>query len=126
MEKINGFPPRRRIGQHGRWPWRYKSRNSFRYHCVCGAKVQSNIKRILIRGPNWVGDSVLAVPAMKAVRAQFPDVEITLLVRPWVAGVFTSAPFVNHVWSEPRPKGLSEWRRITRAIRDRNFDLAIL
>src|SRR5689334_21191484 len=91
-----------------------------------GDGVLSNVRRILIRGPDWVGDSVLAVPAMKAVRTQFPDAEITLLVRPWVAGVFTSADFVDHVWREPRPSSVSEWRRITREIRDRHFDLAIL
>ncbi len=85
-----------------------------------------NIRKILIRGPNWVGDSILAVPAMKAVRAQFPWAEITLLVRPWVAGVFTSAGFIDHVWTEPRPTGVSGWRRIARSIRDRHFDLAIL
>src|SRR5690349_10273088 len=82
--------------------------------------------RILIRGPNWVGDSVLAIPAMKAVRSQFPNAEITLLVRPWVAGVFTGAPFVNKLWTEPRPTGFSEWSRITRDIRAHEFDLAIL
>ena len=35
------------------------------------------VRKILIRGPNWVGDSVLAIPAMKAVRARFPDVHFT-------------------------------------------------
>ena len=30
------------------------------------------LEKILIRGPNWVGDAVLAIPAMKAVRA-LPD-----------------------------------------------------
>src|SRR5262245_7577566 len=63
---------------------------------------------------------------MKAVRAQFPDAEIVLLVRPWVAGIFTSASFIDQVWSEPRPSGVSEWKRITRRIRAAHFDLAIL
>ncbi len=82
--------------------------------------------RILIRGPNWVGDAVLAIPAIKAVRAHFPQSEITLLVRPWVAGLFTSAPFVDAVWSEARPEGAGQWLRITRDIRARRFDLALL
>jgi hypothetical protein len=43
-------------------------------------------KRFLSAGPNWVGDAVLAIPALKAVRSNFPKAEITLLVRPWVAG----------------------------------------
>ena len=84
------------------------------------------IRKILIRGPNWVGDSVLAIPAMKAVRARFPDAEITLLVRPWVAGLFSSAPFVDKVWSEEKPSGLGDWIRITRDMRNRRFDLALL
>lgn len=84
------------------------------------------LNRILIRGPNWVGDSVLAIPAIKAVRANFPGAEITLLVRPWVSGLFTSAPFIDRVWSEPRPASLGEWSRITSAIRRGAFDLAML
>ena len=84
------------------------------------------MKRILMRGPNWVGDAVLAIPAMKAVRRKYPDSEITLLVRPWVAGVFTSAPFIDRVWSEPKPAGLTDWMRISRSIRERGFDLALL
>lgn len=83
-------------------------------------------RKILIRGPNWVGDCVLSIPAMKAVRTGFPQAEITLLVRPWVAGLFRSVPFIDHLWTEPRPTSLSEWSRITTEIRRRHFDLALL
>jgi heptosyltransferase-2 len=82
--------------------------------------------KILMRGPNWVGDAVLAIPAMKAIRERFPDAEITLLVRPWVAGIFKSAPFIDHLWSEPRPSGVRDWLRITRGIRRNRYDLALL
>ena len=84
------------------------------------------IKKILIRGPNWIGDAVLAIPAMKAVRARYPDAEITLLVRPWVAGLFSSAAFIDKVWSEGKPTTLRNWMRVTRNMRDRKFDLALL
>lgn len=84
------------------------------------------LRKILIRGPNWVGDSVLAIPAMKAVRARFPETEITLMVRPWVAGIFKDAPFIDHLWSEPRPAGIAEWIRVTGTIRKGRFDLALL
>ena len=85
-----------------------------------------HVEKILIRAPNWVGDAVLAIPAMKAVRERFPEAEITLLVRPWVAGLFTSVPFVDKVWREARPSTLTDWTRITRDIRVRAFDLALL
>src|SRR5262245_60084182 len=63
---------------------------------------------------------------MKAVRQHFPRTEITLLVRPWVSGLFTSAPFIDKVWSEEKPSGLADWTRIRREIRSREFDLALL
>ncbi len=85
-----------------------------------------NPRKILIRAPNWIGDAVLAIPSIKVIREEFQKAEITLLVRPWVAGLFASAPFVDRVWREPRPQGLSEWSRITREIRRRQFDLALL
>jgi len=87
---------------------------------------ETTLKNILIRGPNWVGDAVLAIPAIKAVRQHFQEAEITVLVRPWVAGLYTSAPFVDQLWSEPKPAGLSDWARMARAIRARAFDLALL
>jgi heptosyltransferase-2 len=84
------------------------------------------VAKILIRGPNWVGDAVLAIPAMKAVRKHFPQAKITLLVRPWVAGLFMSVPFIDRVWTESKPSGISDWLRLTRGIRDASFDLALL
>jgi heptosyltransferase II len=83
-------------------------------------------RKILICGPNWVGDAVLAIPALKAVRKHFPESEITLLVRPWVSGLFAAAPFVDKVWSEKKPSSLVDWTRMTREIRGRAFDLALL
>jgi len=82
--------------------------------------------KILLRGPNWVGDAVLAIPAMKAIRAKFPEAEITLLVRPWVAGLFTSAPFIDRAWVEPLPSSLGGWLRMASGIRAKRFDMAVL
>src|SRR5207249_10727114 len=47
-------------------------------------------------------------------------------VRPWVAGLFTSAPFVDKVWAEPKPSKFADWKRITRGIRENGYDLALL
>lgn len=83
-------------------------------------------RTILVRGPNWVGDCVLSVPAIKAVRAHFPEAKITLLVRPWVAGLFHSATFIDNLWTQEKAKGIRNWIRTTREIKERHFDLAIL
>ncbi|HLQ76152.1 MAG TPA: lipopolysaccharide heptosyltransferase II, partial [Terriglobia bacterium] len=85
-----------------------------------------HLKKILLRAPNWLGDTVVATPAMKAIRAKFPDAEITVMVRPSSTGVFCAATFVNHVWTEPRPAGIREWLRLAGEVRRRHFDLAVL
>ena len=44
--------------------------------------------KILIRATNWVGDAIMALPALRAVRSQFPEAEITILARPYVAAIY--------------------------------------
>ncbi|NOT95535.1 MAG: lipopolysaccharide heptosyltransferase II, partial [Nitrospira sp.] len=43
---------------------------------------KSSIKRILVRGPNWLGDAVMCEPALRGLRSLFPDAQIALLVKP--------------------------------------------
>ena len=44
--------------------------------------------KILVRAPNWVGDAVMAIPALQAIRATHADDEIFVLARPVVADLF--------------------------------------
>ena len=91
---------------------------------------KSNINKILIRATNWVGDAVMTLPALEAVRENFPSASITVLARPWVAPVFENHPAVNDLIIYPKYetliKNLSEILRIVRMIRTKRYDLAIL
>lgn len=40
--------------------------------------------RILVRLPNWLGDTVMAVPALSALRAAWPDAEV-MAAGPWAS-----------------------------------------
>lgn len=53
--------------------------------------------RILIRGVNWIGDSVMTLPAIRTIRDFYPDSEITLLVKEWVKGIFEQNPSIDRV-----------------------------
>src|SRR5215208_6778736 len=84
-----------------------------------------SIKRVVVRGTNWVGDSVMTVPALRALRRVLPHAHITLVIRPGTMGIFSEADFIDDVlvydrkgaWSVPGQ--VREWKR-------RHFDLAVL
>ena len=86
-----------------------------------------NQKRILIRGVNWVGDAVMSMPAISAIRRAFPGAKISLLVKPWVAGLFEKDPNVDEIiLYEDGHKSLSGKWELARQLKGKNFDAAIL
>ncbi len=50
---------------------------------------------ICIRVPNWVGDVVMATPALRAAREQFPDARLTVIVHRRVEAVLRGAPWFD-------------------------------
>jgi len=91
---------------------------------------KSIINNILIRATNWVGDAVMTIPALEAVRENFPKSRITVLARPWVATVFENHPAVNDLLIYQKHDGLidniSEMRILINKVRKNKYDLAIL
>jgi heptosyltransferase-2 len=53
--------------------------------------------RVVVRVPNWIGDVVLSLPALRDVRRNFQDAEIAVLARPWVADLYKAVPEVDRV-----------------------------
>ena len=88
------------------------------------------VRRILVRATNWVGDVVMCMPALDALRVNFPESHIAVLVRPWVAALFEEHPGVDQIVPYTRgrgfPKDLVEMLRVIRLIRSLKFDLAVL
>jgi heptosyltransferase-2 len=46
------------------------------------------IARLVLRAPNWLGDAVMAMPALEAVRRAYPQAAVVLAARPSVAALF--------------------------------------
>ncbi|MBW1923296.1 MAG: lipopolysaccharide heptosyltransferase II [Deltaproteobacteria bacterium] len=88
------------------------------------------VERILVRATNWVGDAVMTLPALEALRENFPRSLITVLATPWVAPLFMNHPVVDDVMILEKGEGLVgnllRMARIIRAVRRRRFDLAVL
>jgi len=52
---------------------------------------------VLVRAPNWIGDTVLSLPALRDVRRNFPAARLEVLARPWVAPVYEAVAEVDAV-----------------------------
>jgi heptosyltransferase II len=55
--------------------------------------------RILIRGSNWLGDSIISMAAVRAIKAGRPDVHITIAAPEKIAPVWKLIPEVDEVIS---------------------------
>jgi heptosyltransferase-2 len=82
-------------------------------------------QKILVRATNWVGDAVMSLPALRALRDRFPAAEIAILAKPWVAGLYRREPFCDRLIPYSAVNLASKWRA-GRELRKSNFDCAIL
>jgi heptosyltransferase-2 len=81
-----------------------------------------NYSNILIRATNWVGDAVMGLPALRAIRSRFPEAHITIVAKSWVADLYAQEAFTNHVvLCDAKP-----WWKLALELRRRRFDCAIL
>lgn len=79
--------------------------------------------RILIRGTNWLGDSVVSAAAVRAIKQGRPDAHITVAALSKVAPVWKLVPEVDEVIALPKRSLLSVVRLLRRQPR---FDVAVL
>src|SRR6202050_3571898 len=76
--------------------------------------------KILIRATNWIGDAIMSIPALQAIRCREPQAEISILARRAVAGIYENQPFANEILPlEDAPDPAA-------GLRELRFDVAIL
>ena len=79
--------------------------------------------RVVIRTPNWLGDTVLALPAMRALRHHFADASLTIAAPAGVAPLFHEDTGVRADAILALPDSLREEVKLVRAGR---FDVGVL
>jgi heptosyltransferase-2 len=84
-----------------------------------------NFDKILVRATNWVGDAVMSLPALRALRDRFPRARISILARPWVADLYGREPFCDQLIPYDASDLRAKWGAAI-ALRQYNFDCAIL
>jgi heptosyltransferase II len=85
--------------------------------------------RLLIRATNWVGDAIMALPALRAVRRRFPEVHIAVLTLPYVAQIYDGQGVADELIAYDRHgehAGFGGRERLAAALRAMQFDTALL
>ena len=83
--------------------------------------------KILIRSTNWIGDSIMSIPAMREARRIFPDAHITLHTRASSDGLFSSASFIDDIVAYEKNRwSVMDVYDNTAFLSEERFDLALL
>ena len=87
------------------------------------------MKRLVILAPNWLGDAVMALPAIADVRRASPSSAMAIAARPAIAPLFSMVPGVDEtiVLQPPAAVGrVKGWRSMGAELAGKQFDTAIL
>ncbi len=88
---------------------------------------KNSINSIVVRGTNWVGDSIMSIPALRELSRVFPDAEIVLHTRRWAEGIFRDADFLDRIITFDKSKRkIKDVIAQSDILREQSFDLAIL
>jgi heptosyltransferase-2 len=81
---------------------------------------------VLVRATNWLGDAVMSLPAIRAIRQVFSHAHITVVARPWVGDLYARENCIDKVILYPPAKGFAARRQFAERLRAERFDGAIL
>ncbi|MCB9898662.1 MAG: lipopolysaccharide heptosyltransferase II [Planctomycetes bacterium] len=81
--------------------------------------------RILVRLPSWVGDVVMATPALRALREAHPRAKVVVEGRAFLKGLVENLPEVDGFLASPGKGASAAWTH-ARMLRKARFDWAVL
>jgi len=86
-------------------------------------------RKILVIGVNWVGDTVLSLPALRGLRRLFPDAHIGLLTRAHLGDLLREVSDVDEIIPYQPRRGFYRWvdeLRMVGSLRRGEFDVAVI
>jgi heptosyltransferase-2 len=92
---------------------------------------RESFRKILVVQPSWVGDAVMATPALRAIRARFPESRISYLLRRYVKPIYNGMPWADQIITYRTGKQVGLTGRgsvfdLAKRLGGAEFDLAIL
>jgi heptosyltransferase-2 len=82
---------------------------------------------IAVFWPNWIGDAVMATPAVRALYTHFSGARFLSVLKPYVAGVLEGSPWLGEpVFLDSRGPWSQRWPAAALRLRRARPDLAVL
>lgn len=83
--------------------------------------------RIGVLLPNWVGDVVMATPALRTLRKHLPDARIVGLCRPYLKTLLEGTPWLDQIipWEHKGRGRLSRTWQVIRQLRSERLDMLL-
>jgi heptosyltransferase-2 len=82
--------------------------------------------KIVVRAPNWIGDSVLALSAIESLRKNLPEAQIWVASEGWVKDLFISHDFIEGIIPLSKTKSLKDLKGSAKKIQAQDFDAGVL
>ena len=86
------------------------------------------MKKIIIRTPNFIGDTINTTPCLELIKQEYPEAEFTIVGPDFVRELFKYDPRITHYITFPlkRKKKLSTYWKIVRELRKENGELGVI
>ncbi len=82
--------------------------------------------KVLVRVPNWIGDAVLALPALESLRYNLPDASLTIVAKSWVQDLFIHNSLSAEVFPLPDPDDVKTIWTTAQVLKASRFDAGLL
>lgn len=80
----------------------------------------------VIRSPNWIGDGIMSLPAIRAFKDHFPDERLVVAAKRYLADIFLNIPEIDEIIPLPDRWTPRSFFSSLREFRRRRFDRGIL
>lgn len=81
---------------------------------------------IVVRSPNWIGDCIMSLPSIKALKNNFPDDDIFLVSKHYLRAIYKNIKEVKKIITIPDKMDFKDIFKISKNLRKNNFEFGIL